>query len=248
MIDIAKLLREVVGSWRRDGYVEIRGRNACALLDEVKDSRRKLQATLQTANHAYALLAADDRLQIETEHWVHGSDEGPSYCWDCATKEVERLKADDPEGDYCVDGGWGGENDGPRDCETCGVALDHGYTDHACVEEIEHCELYGLDLRSPSACYGMRRVLDAGGHTQEAHEIILRAAAREVRRYHLWLWRAGYLREREEQERRRELAEVAGWAPLVLVSLREERDRLYRQLGLWLWRAEYLREQEVRHG
>jgi hypothetical protein len=68
--------------------------------------------------------------------------------------------------------------------------------------------------------------------------------AAQVRLYR-WLWRAAYLREREEQERRRELAEVAGWAPLAFDSLRTERDRLYRQWELWAWRAAYLREREA---
>jgi hypothetical protein len=49
------------------------------------------------------------KFETKPEHWVHGWDEGLSFCFECAEKKVAELLVEEPDGDYCTDGGWGSE-------------------------------------------------------------------------------------------------------------------------------------------
>jgi hypothetical protein len=72
-------------------------------------------------------------------HWVCGGDEGLNYCDVCAEKKAAQLKAENPEGNYDVGGGWGGnEEDGCAHCETCGTLLGYSLTDYGRDSELDH--------------------------------------------------------------------------------------------------------------
>ena len=89
------------------------------------------------------------------EHWIHGWDEGLSFCFECAEKKVAELLAAEPDEDYLVDGGWDSEGDSQAFCETCGRALDNSYTEYAVKQELDHFEEYGFDLNSPDDCHAI---------------------------------------------------------------------------------------------
>lgn len=118
------------------------------------------------------------RHETKPEHWVHGWDEGFSFCFECAGKKVAELLKDEPDGDYCVDGGWGFEGDSQAFCETCEHPLDNSFTDYACESELDHFEEYGFDASDPSDCYSMDNILGAqlweGGNLSERIQKIAR--------------------------------------------------------------------------
>lgn len=74
------------------------------------------------------LLVLASNVECKSVHWVHGSDESLSYCYDCAKSRVDSLLKEDPEGGYLVDGGWESYEDGPSHCEECGVDLECSLT------------------------------------------------------------------------------------------------------------------------
>jgi hypothetical protein len=82
----------------------------------------------------------------ENAHWINGYDESFSYCKKCGEEEVRRLKKDNPEKDFCLDGGWDWQrNDVPTHCEICRKDLTFTPT-HFCVEqEYETWEEYGFE-------------------------------------------------------------------------------------------------------
>jgi hypothetical protein len=99
------------------------------------------------------------KFKTKREHWIRGSDEGLSYCPDCVEKKVEELLAEDPEGEYQVDGGWCVEGDSMPSCETCGAPLENSFTNEACDSELDHFELYGFDRKNPADCYSLSNIL-----------------------------------------------------------------------------------------
>ena len=103
------------------------------------------------------------RVPSESEYWIHGADEGLSYCLECCEKEVKRLLRKNPKEEYCVDGGWGVERDSTPFCEDCGKLLENTLTDCGCGDEIEHFLLYKFDLKSDDDCRAMSEVLSACG-------------------------------------------------------------------------------------
>ena len=111
------------------------------------------------------MLIAPIAAQYETrpEHWIHDWDEGLSFCFDCATKKVAELLAEEPEGDYIVDGGWGSEGDSLAFCETCSVALDNSFTDYAAEQEMDHFEEHDFDVTCPEDCHSLSNVIGAIG-------------------------------------------------------------------------------------
>lgn len=96
-----------------------------------------------------------ERFDVVPEHWIHGWDEGLSFCFECAKKKVVELLKEEPDGDYLVDGGWGVEGDSQPFCETCGRALDNSYTEYAVEVELDHFEEHGVDLKSPDDCHAI---------------------------------------------------------------------------------------------
>jgi len=95
----------------------------------------------------------------EAEYWVHDADEGLSYCHDCCEKEVKRLLKKNPDGEYCVDGGWGTDGDSTPFCETCGKLLENTLTDYGCEAELDHFTMYGFDIESNDDRRAMSQVI-----------------------------------------------------------------------------------------
>lgn len=107
--------------------------------------------------------------KTEPEHWIsggvgnHDHDESLSYCWDCATKEIARLKQDEPSGEWVVAGGYGNEGDSTPFCEKCHVRLENTLTRYGCREELRHFLANGFDPDSGDDCCSMAAVVDARG-------------------------------------------------------------------------------------
>lgn len=99
----------------------------------------------------------------EDEYWIHGHDEGESYCFDCANKMVAELLDENPAGEYEVDGGWGIEGDSTPYCEICHCRLSNTFTRCGCEEEIKHFLLYGLNPNDPYDCCDMEKVIMSAG-------------------------------------------------------------------------------------
>jgi hypothetical protein len=99
----------------------------------------------------------------EPEHWIHGADEGLSYCFECCEKEVERLSKENPKEEYYVDGGWDTEGDCTPYCEGCGKLLENALLDSGCRDEVEHFLLYDFDIKSDSDRRAMSEVISSRG-------------------------------------------------------------------------------------
>lgn len=103
------------------------------------------------------------RMDAAPEHWIHGADEGLSYCYECAEKEVAKLLKEEPDGKYCVDGGWGTTNDSTPFCESCQKLLSSSLTDYGCEAEVDHFTAHGFDPKSDDDCRAMSEVVSARG-------------------------------------------------------------------------------------
>ncbi len=93
--------------------------------------------------------------ELEDLHWIsYGYGDGESFCYDCCTKEVDKINKEliakgeitvDEDGDIydddgaSVDGGWGGiEEDGCASCESCGAKLEATLTRYGVESEVDH--------------------------------------------------------------------------------------------------------------
>jgi len=103
------------------------------------------------------------RVGEKPEHWINGSDESISYCYGCAEKEIERLKKENQQEEYFIDGGWGHAGDSQAFCETCGATLNNDYTQTACEEEVSHFLENGFDIKSDMDCLSMSKVICSAG-------------------------------------------------------------------------------------
>src|SRR5688572_21417523 len=83
---------------------------------------------------------------VVPEHWIHGWDEGFSFCRPCGLKKIKELEKEEPTEEYILDGGWIIEGDSEAFCETCERQLDNCFTDYACETAMEYFEADGLDL------------------------------------------------------------------------------------------------------
>jgi hypothetical protein len=109
------------------------------------------------------------RMTADDEHWIHGHDEGLSYCYECATKKVAELLEKEPSADYCVDGGWRSESDSTPFCESCSKLLDASLTEYGCEAELDQFTTYGFDPKSDDDCRAMSEVINAMGW--EVHDL-----------------------------------------------------------------------------
>lgn len=111
--------------------------------------------------------ACADQYETEPEHWIHGWDEGLSFCYECAEKKVAELLKEEPKADYLVDGGWGSEGDSQAFCETCHTALANSFTTFAAEQDLDHFEAVGFNIKSPDDCYALTQVIYAIGCADE---------------------------------------------------------------------------------
>ena len=113
------------------------------------------------------------RVEDHDEHWIHGWDrdhyESISYCYECAEKEIEKLLKEDPEGEWIVDGGWGGEADSTPFCEGCGKLLSASLTNYGCESELEHFTYNGFNVASDEDRRAMHEVIESRGWEEGEH-------------------------------------------------------------------------------
>lgn len=128
--------------------------------------RRSVDLTVEECDRVDAYLAAAARrIEAVDEHWIHGSDEGASYCLECANKKVAELLEIDPNGRYAADGGWGCEGDHTIFCAGCGKLLSNALTDFGCRQELDHFLTNGLHVESDEDCRAVSEVISASGWT-----------------------------------------------------------------------------------
>ncbi len=133
------------------------------------------QEQLQTLNAIRAKVAPIARdFDAPPVHWISGADEGFDYCFECAEIEVEKLKAKDDTGEYCIDGGWDGcrEADGSTTCNRCHRILGYSLTRYGLLAEVGHfietiieCPL------QPCSAYEIDAILDAAEYCDDPEVI-----------------------------------------------------------------------------
>lgn len=97
--------------------------------------------------------------------WIGGSDdEATPYCRECACKEVAAAIAEDPKADVWVAGGYIGEEDGPRFCETCGKMLDCTFTDEGVKSELENFSEPDSTITTPEDAWCVLTMLSYWGN------------------------------------------------------------------------------------
>ncbi|MBL0732233.1 MAG: hypothetical protein JJW03_05200 [Desulfosarcina sp.] len=100
-------------------------------------------------------------ISIKSEYWINGSDQGISYCLSCAEKEVEKLKKEEPDEEFFIDGGSNNvEGDFIPFCE-CGQLLENSLLDSGCNDEVDYFLQDGFDIESGNDCYSMMCVIDS---------------------------------------------------------------------------------------
>jgi len=107
--------------------------------------------------------AGAGKVKTKDEHWIHGWNEGVSFCYECCEKKVAELLAAEPGADYSRDGGWGTEGDSLEFCETCGHRLFNTPTQYCCESELDHFEQHGFDPANDDDCYSMDAVVSSSG-------------------------------------------------------------------------------------
>lgn len=125
------------------------------VIDFLTDAERDRLESLFNAGAA--------RVTTKDEHWIHGHDEGRSYCHACATSKVAELLRAEPDEEYQVDGGWGIEGDSLATCEHCHARLYNSLTNYGCESEVENFMGYGFDPKSDDDCYSLERCIAARG-------------------------------------------------------------------------------------
>lgn len=113
--------------------------------------------------------AREAEKEAEFGCWINGGeDAGVDYCRDDAEKELDRLKAEDPddEEEYNVGGGYGSDSDSPSCCETCEKQLIVFLTKYAVEAELEHYAIYAtndnpIDMTNSGQAYDLRELLIA---------------------------------------------------------------------------------------
>ncbi len=123
----------------------------------VEDIKRE-GVTYKTAIKAIANLAA--RAHVRPHHWIHGADEGISYCDRCIDKAVRKAKRESSDPDeICADGGWSQEEGGVSLCETCGSLVEYSLLNAG--QEIQHFDDYWPKKMTPREAYELDRIFDS---------------------------------------------------------------------------------------
>lgn len=108
--------------------------------------------------------------KTETAYWItvdggeYLTDNSNEWCWDCGSKEVAKLKAENPdkdEGYYFLDGGWVSEHDTPPMCACCGVKLEASLLTYGGIYELEHFASNPPTPGNVDEAYEVREMLSA---------------------------------------------------------------------------------------
>lgn len=119
-----------------------------------------------------------DRSPAVPMHWIHGADEGFSWCAECAEKEIKKLRRKNPSKEYILDGGWSIEEDSQQFCEGCRRELDCSYTDYAIESELDHFNECGVVGAADE--HSLYTILSCGFKKEET--------GRVLRAGYSWLW------------------------------------------------------------
>jgi hypothetical protein len=123
--------------------------------DQVSDSDRE-----RVESH---LLKRAVKVKTLPERWIHGHEEGESYCPRCAAAKLAELLIAKPDGDYAVGGSCESEGDSTPFCESCGTRLRNTLTDYGCESELDHFQLYGFDPSDADDCYSLLACINSRG-------------------------------------------------------------------------------------
>jgi hypothetical protein len=130
-------------------------------VQEISAEDAKAEGALHCLKNLIDPLA--NRAKLKPMHWIHGSDQGLSFCLNCAEKKVKELRAKatpEQRDEIFVDGGWSTEEDSQQFCDTCHCALECSFTDYAVEEELDHFSKAGV--HGPLDAYSMQNILGAG--------------------------------------------------------------------------------------
>lgn len=128
----------------------------------------RLSATERLGEIIYPIA---QQFETQPEYWIHGSDEGPSFCYDCAQQKIGELLKENPDDDICLGGGFINESDSSAFCDTCNAPLENSLTDYGVDCELGHFEETPLDLTSPSDCYYFyEMIIQNGGRSHDRLE------------------------------------------------------------------------------
>ena len=125
---------------------------------------------------AFKLILRLDRyanLELERSYWLSGdnADEGPSYCLECAKKELAKGL-----GEYISGGEYAQECDTYEQCYMCAKMLDYHLTDHGAEREYDWLKYKRFKRLGRDNAYMVARILDSDHHNKKYMRLAERAA------------------------------------------------------------------------
>lgn len=129
-------------------------------------------------------------IHLEREYWLSGSDdEGVSYCYDCAVKEIKKIN--DP--DITLGGGYDVFiNDSGPYCDTCDQILETLLTECGINDDIDHYSECELNPYSEYDCLSFLTMVESADWRQESFKEMqgwgrLLELCRDVLDKHFWI-------------------------------------------------------------
>lgn len=159
--------RRSLGWWKRPAiFLPLRLARLCPEIAEVRVQRVQeiseedaiAEGVLECLREITRPMA--DKAKLRPLHWIHGWDEGLSFCRKCALKKIKELQKENPGKEYILDGGWNVEEDCQEFCETCKEALDCSFTNYAVESEIDHFAKSGI--YGPLDCVSIQNIFCSG--------------------------------------------------------------------------------------
>ena len=117
-----------------------------------KDEQKKIEQLFRDGCKA---------VEAEDEYWVHGYDQGFSYCLKCAEKKCTELKKENPCENIYVDGAGQMEHSCIPYCIGCNCLLDGSLLIYGCRDKVNHFLENGFDKDDENDCYSMLQVLNS---------------------------------------------------------------------------------------
>lgn len=126
---------------------------------------------------AAALEPVSSTIDAPYPYWINGDDEGTSWCRPCGEEQIARLKAEQPDGEFDLAGGYEQQaEDSCCHCEGCGRLLDYRLTDTGVDQEISHFSQHVAETASADDVFHVVRLLEGAENSDDP--AILDAAAR----------------------------------------------------------------------
>lgn len=122
-----------------------------------------------------------EKYEVVPEHWIHGYDEGFSYCLECAEAKIVELLKEEPKADYHLGGGSVMEGDTLARCDKCYRVLRNSLTHFGCEDELDHWERVKIKTLTPDLCYSFEAIIDCDGWDGDLGKRIDKLARRILR-------------------------------------------------------------------